>query len=108
MAEIAELAAGILALPGRSRGAQTLAQALRVPLLAALLWRVLRDEAVVGFADRASLDDAMKDLLCADTILPAAPPATLLVLCGPACPVLTLALNGQGDLAQVVFGGVDG
>ena len=59
MAELAQLAAGILALTGRSRGAQTLGQALRDPLLAALLWRVLRDEAVVDFPDRAALDSAM-------------------------------------------------
>jgi hypothetical protein len=108
MVELAQLAAGILALPGRSRGARTLSQALRDPLLAALLWRVLRDEGLVDFLDRAALDDTMDALRNAETALPTSAPAAVQALCGPMRPVMTMALSGTGDLAQMVFGGVDG
>jgi len=97
------LAAGVLALPGRERGAQTLSQALRDPLLAAVLWRVLRDEAVGNFPDRAALDSAVAALTQSEAALPKSPPAALLDLCGPERPVLTLAVQGGGDLVRAVF-----
>jgi hypothetical protein len=107
MVEIETLAAGVLALPGRRRGAQSLAQALRDPLLAAVLWRVLRDEAVWSFPDRAALDGAVDALTDSDAALPEAPSAALLKLCTPERPVLTLAVTGGGDLVQAVFKAAD-
>ena len=110
MAELAQIAAGVLALPGRSRGAQSLDQALRDPLLAALLWRVLRDEQIVPWPDRAALDGAVSALMHTTTGLPKAPPDAVLALCGPGRPLLTLAATGASEdrLVQAVFGGDDG
>ncbi|NUB45938.1 hypothetical protein GEU84_016190 [Fertoebacter nigrum] len=107
---MATLAAGVLALPGRAAGAQTVAQALRDPLLAAVLWRVLRDEQVTAWPDRAALDLVVSALFLNKTRLPKAPPAAVRALCGPARPLLTLAVTGapQDQLARAVFGGNDG
>lgn len=108
MDDLPRFAAGLLALPGRGRGAQTLAQALCDPLLAAVLWRVLRDEGVVDWPGRAALDGAIATLIGCEAALPMAPPAALRALCGPAHPLLTLAVSGAGDLEQAVFGGEHG
>lgn len=108
MDDLAAFAAGLLALPGRAGGAQTLAQSLHDPLLAAVLWRVLRDEAVVNWPDREALDRAVLALLDSEAWLPEGPPPALRALCGPARPLLTLAVSGGGDLAQAVFGGTHG
>jgi hypothetical protein len=55
-AAIPRLAAAILSRLGPARGFHALDKALTDPLLAALLWRVLRDEMAL---DRALLDQGM-------------------------------------------------
>jgi xylulokinase len=93
------LAAAILGCPGRAAGHETLGQALSDPLLAGLLWRVMRDDLAALWPDRAALDRAMVAAYASARQLPTVPPPVMRKLQRADRPVLGFALQARADRA---------